>query len=286
MKPIMDIGSNSVRLRIFDGGKIVFNKKITSRLAADSRDGFLSADSMERTTLAVKSLLSDASPLGVSPDNVMAFATAAVRNSLNGKAYVNDLFEKTGVSAEIISGETEAEIGLSGALNGEDGGIIDIGGASSEIAVRSDGKIIYSHSLATGAVKLYDSFGEDFDALRDHTEKIVRDYGFVPGVKKLVGIGGTATSCAFALTGKPSYDPRLIQGFGVRRDDLALLLLRLSCMTEGERRKIFADPGRAKVIVCGASLLLSVLDYLGLDEYCAGEADNLEGYCLLKTGSL
>lgn len=282
----MDIGSNSVRLRIFDDGKTVFNKKITSRLAAGSSNGMLSRESMQRTTFAVKSLAACAEEFGVKPGEILSFATAAVRNSENGREYLKDLFSQTGVNAEIVSGETEAEIGLLGALGTEDGGIIDIGGASSEIAVRECKKTVYAYSLATGAVKLYDEFGEEFGKLREYTDKAVKNYGQVPKIKKLVGIGGTATSCAFALCGQKSYNPEVIQGFVVKREKLSQLLLRLSCMTEEERNGIFSDPGRAKVIVCGASLLLSVLDYLGLDEYYAAESDNLEGYCLLKTGSL
>ena len=287
MKAVLDIGSNSVRLRCFSDGKIMYNGKITSQLGENmSKDGLLDENSKTRTTKAVKTLAEKAEELGVARGNILAFATAAIRNSKDGRAYAEVLEKETGVNIDIISGETEAEIGLLGALSGGDGAVIDIGGASSELAVKKDGKVIYSHSLPFGAVTLYDECGEDFDKIITKTNELVKTYGQVPLLQKLVGIGGTATSVAHALSGQKTYVPEVIQGLIVKKEALKTLVLRLSVMTVEERNKIFADKKRARVIVCGGALLLAVLDYLKLEEFAAGEADNLDGYCLFKTGAL
>ena len=287
MKAVLDIGSNSVRLRCFSDGKIIYNEKITSQLGKNlSNSGVLDNDSKKRTTDAVCSLVKRAESLGVNRSALLAFATAAIRNSKDGREYALELERVVGVKIDVISGEQEAEIGLLGALSGADGAVIDIGGASSELAVKVKGSAVYSYSLPIGAVTLYDECGEDFNKILKRTGELVKLYGSVPQIKKLVGIGGTATSVAHALSGKKIYDPEVIQGLVVKKESLKALLLRLSVMTIEERNKIFKERSRATVIVCGGALLLSIIDYLNLDEYSAGEADNLEGYCLLKTGAL
>lgn len=288
MKAVMDIGSNSVRLRVFDCGVIAFDEKITSRLAEGSKKTGLITEEAEKRTLSAAATLALRAGVvcGVETGSVMAFATAAVRNSLNGERFISELFERTGIKARVLSGEEEAEIGLLGALDGGDGTLLDVGGGSSELAVKIGGKVEYSYSLGYGAVNLYDECGEDYAKIRRFTDELVKSYGSIPKIKRLVAIGGTATSCAYALIGKKQYDPRRVQDFEVTRENLNRLLARLSVMTAPEREAVFAEAGRGKTIVCGASLLSSVLDYLGLDGYFAGEKGNLEGYCLYRTGSL
>ena len=287
MKAVLDIGSNSVRLRCFSDGKIIYNGKITSQLGKNiSEDGLLDEKSKKRTTDAVKTLAEKAEELGAKRESILAFSTAAVRNSKNGKAYAEFLERETGIKIDILSGETEAETGLLGALSGGDGAVLDIGGASSELAVKKDGKIIYSHSLPFGAVTLYDECGEDYDKIMRLTGELVKTYGQVPEIKKLVAVGGTATSIAHAFSGQKTYVPEVIQGLKVEKSFLDPFVLLLSTKTIEERCELFEDKKRARVIVCGGALLSAVLGYLNLGEFYASEADNLEGYCLLKTGAL
>ena len=108
----------------------------------------------------------------------------------------------------------------------------------------------------------------------------------VPEIKKLVAVGGTATSIAHAFSGQKTYVPEVIQGLKVEKSFLDPFVLLLSTKTTEERGKLFEDKKRARVIVCGGALLSAVLKYLNLGEFYASEADNLEGYCLLKTGAL
>ena len=75
---------------------------------------------------------------------------------------------------EIVSGEEEASLGLAGALNGRDGGIVDIGGASSEISVCAGGKLVYSYSLDLGVVRLCDMCGQAEKDLRRGGGKVRR----------------------------------------------------------------------------------------------------------------
>ena len=121
--------------------------------------GLLSQDAMARTCRAIEEFKAYALREGA--QSVHCFATAAVRSARNGGDFTSLVREKTGVTVDVISGEEEAAIGLSGALGNADGGIIDIGGGSAELTLRAGGRVTYSKSLDVGAVRLYDLFGRD-----------------------------------------------------------------------------------------------------------------------------
>ena len=74
---------------------------------------------------------------------------------------------------EVISGEEEAEIGIIGALGDADGGLIDIGGASTEIIIKEQGELIYKKSVNIGVVRLLDMCGREKTLLVNACEKAV-----------------------------------------------------------------------------------------------------------------
>jgi exopolyphosphatase/guanosine-5'-triphosphate,3'-diphosphate pyrophosphatase len=148
---VIDLGSSSVRMCCISNGNVLFKKSIVTRLAENKANGLLDKISMERTADAVVDFYKEAKDLG---GQIYIFATAAVRNALNGRDFAGRLQELTGERVEILSGEQEAEIGILGALRGKDGALIDIGGGSTEIIVSRGGKIVYEKSLQLGAVNL------------------------------------------------------------------------------------------------------------------------------------
>ena len=156
---IIDIGSNSVRLMITDGCKSD-KMSVTTRLAEGMKDGFLSAAAITRTADAVAFLKGAAAVRGVK--EIYAFATAAVRKAKNGDVFCKTVYDLCGIKIDVISGKSEAEIGYRGALGNKDGGLIDVGGASSEVMVSKGGEIQYVYSLDIGAVKLIEDYVQLF----------------------------------------------------------------------------------------------------------------------------
>ena len=131
---------------------------------------------------------------------------------------------------EILSGEEEAEIGILGALGHKDGGIIDIGGASTEIIVRTDGQIAYEKSVDIGVVRLKDMCGREYSALASAAQKAVQTFGCVPTNQTMYAIGGTATTLGALSLGLQTYDSLKVTGVKITREqmsEMAAMLLQM-----------------------------------------------------------
>jgi len=277
---IIDIGSNSVRKQVFSGGKILLRQTITTQLAKDVENKKLANKSINRTFEGLDELI-----LGEKNQNtsLFAFATACVRNALNGKDFANEFFKKYGFNLEIISGEQEAELGILGALSGDDGSVIDVGGGSTEIATAREGKIIYAHSLQEGAVTLTDRFKKDFNATNEYLAVKFEEFADIKCENPLYAIGGTANTLAFIGTGLSEYDAEKSDGYKLTVSELkqrVLTFYELSGEQIAQRFNI--DQKRARVIHSGANLLLHALMKCNAKEVILTENDNLRGYYLKK----
>ncbi len=273
---IIDVGSNSVRLLLTDG--IFFEKNIiTTRLGEGlTKTKALTVESMMRTVNAIKTLSELAKTKGA--NNVFVFATAAVRESTNGDTFTQLVKDATGITVDVVSGENEAELGIKGALNGEVGGIIDVGGASTEVAYFDGEKTVYKKSLPMGAVKVYTEFNRDKAKIKKFASEAIKNYGeTINGNYK--AIGGTATTIASIDLNLKVYDPNLVDGHFISIDNLEKIVDKLFSLTPSEIIENYAiQPQRADIIAGGASILYAVCKHLNLNGITASEKDNLEGY--------
>ena len=131
---VLDIGSNSVRIMFAENGLTIKKNNIVTKLGEGINDyPFLRVMAMERTINAIKTFYAQAKEYGA--EKVYIFATAAVRYAKNKQEFIDLVKTETGLDLDVISGTDEANLGLLGALNGKKGGIIDVGGASSEVTV-------------------------------------------------------------------------------------------------------------------------------------------------------
>lgn len=278
---VIDVGSNSVRLMISDGKNTIEKLAQTTRLAEGMGSGkFLQKASIERSVNAIAGFIEYAKNKDV--DKFFVFATAAVRQAKNKQDFVDWVKQKCGLDVDVVSGENEALFGLLGTLNGKNGAIIDVGGASSEIAVVENNKLIYSKSLPIGAVVLRDNCGQDLEKGIDFVENTIKDYGFVPK-SEFYAIGGTATSIASIMQELEPYDPTKTDGFKIYYNALFDLTNKLYCMTVEERRKLKGlQKERAEVIAGGALILLKIMEKIGAEYIIVSEKDNLEGYLMNK----
>ncbi|MBQ3115544.1 MAG: Ppx/GppA family phosphatase [Clostridia bacterium] len=279
---VIDVGSNSVRLMISEGTTTLNKFVQTTRLAEGmNEDEILKTVAIERTVAAVSFFCDKAKSLGV--DKLFCFATAAVRKAKNGKVFVEKVKETCGVDVDVISGETEAKIGYMGALDGKDGAIVDVGGASTEIIVVKGGVQVYSKSLNIGAVVTTDICGQDYSASKTFIEDKIEEYGIVPN-SAFYAIGGTATTMVSIALGLEPYDPKKVHGYKLEKSQLSRLCDMLFSMSVEERKQIRGlQKDRAKVIANGANILLLAMEKVGADYFIVSESDNLEGYLKLKT---
>ena len=279
---VIDIGSNSVRRMLHDGERTISKTVKITRLAEGmGQDKLLSEQAVIRTASVVQNFVEQSKTENV--DKIYAFGTAALRQALNRDFFLKKVKDACGVDVEIISGEMEAEIGLMGALNRTDGGVIDIGGASAEVIVCKDEKKIYSKSLNIGVVKIKETCGHNKKSAREYIEESIKEYGDIP-LAKFYSIGGTATSIASILIGEKEYNPNKVNGFIIAKSQLLELVDKLYSMEISQIKNIQGlQAERAEVISGGALCLLAIMDKIGVNEITVSESDNLEGYLMVKT---
>ncbi len=282
---VIDIGSNSARLMFHNGRKTLYKRvKITALAENMGESKTLTRVAIERAAKSIKDYVELAKQENA--DKIYAFATAAVRYAVNKSEFLSRVKELAGIEVEVVSGDVEAELGVTGALNGADGGIIDIGGASTEILVTESSKKAYGKSLDIGVVKIKDCCGQDKDSVIDFCNKKILEYGDIPKTN-FYGIGGTATSISAMMLGLERYDPAQVDGYKIQIEQLEKLTEKLFSMTVEQRKKLKGlQPERANVIAGGAMLLLLIMKKIGLTYVTVSESDNLEGYLAYKTGNL
>lgn len=283
----IDIGSNSVRLATFADGKTLYKRIQTTRLGEGlSETGVMTDAAIERSALQVSSYLKSALDDGAV--KVYAFATAAVRSAANGQAFIKRVKELCNLDVDVISGETEAEIGLLGAIGNADGGMIDLGGASTEVTVKDGGKRVFSKSVNIGAVRLYDSCGRERDKLESAIEEKLSEYGdFTARKYDMYGVSGTATTLAALKCGLKEYDGKIVQGTKLAINEVEGYADRLLNTPIADICKLLTvDVRRADIIGGGALLLARLMRRLEIEQITVSDSDNLEGYVILKESGL
>jgi exopolyphosphatase/guanosine-5'-triphosphate,3'-diphosphate pyrophosphatase len=267
-----------------ENGLTLKKNNVVTRLGKGVNDyPFLLTSSMQKTVEAIKLFHAQAKEYGA--EKVYIFATAAVRSAQNKQEFIDLVKKETGLTVDVISGEQEAKLGLLGALNGKNGGIIDVGGASSEVTVAIADKIIYSYSLNLGSVRILDACGQDKESIKNLCKKAVQEYGQVP-MANFYGIGGTATTLASIAQELEPYDPTKVHGYILTKEKVFSLAESLNAKTVEERKKVLGlQPERAEVISGGAYLIYYIMDYLNIESITVSESDNLEGYLQVKEGN-
>jgi len=157
---VIDVGSNSVRLVVFDGAArspaYFYNEKLMCGLGAGMGEtGRLSQKGRERALAALTRFAALLRAMEARP--VIAVATAAVREAADGPAFVAEVRARTGLELTVLDGAEEARLAAQGVLlgwPGAEGVVSDIGGASMELAAVGAGEVGARRSLPLGPLRL------------------------------------------------------------------------------------------------------------------------------------
>lgn len=202
---IIDIGSNSIRLTLYEtegqNFHILFREKIMAGLAGYVEDGKLSAEGIECACAGLLTFRGILQTLEIG--HISVFATASLRNISNTEQALSVIRAATGYSVEVISGEDEARFGYAGAmqeLHLTGGAFLDIGGASTEIVTFENGAPVDCASFPIGSLSLYRRCVKKIlpgeGSLRRLRQEIARTIGVGGGAGApqplIVGVGGTA----------------------------------------------------------------------------------------------
>ncbi len=152
---VIDVGSNSVRLVVFDGAArspaYFFNEKVLCGLGRGLVEtGRLNPVGRARALAAIRRFALLAQGMGMT--NMTMVATAAMREAADGPEFRAQVEGATGLRMRVIDGPEEARLSAQGVLTGwpEARGLVcDIGGSSMEMAAIGDGQV---HRTATSAL--------------------------------------------------------------------------------------------------------------------------------------
>lgn len=270
-KAVIDVGSNSVRL-LLNGEKKIINTQLAEKADVG---GTLGKDPIARTAEAIRVLKEEAEREGA---KVWAFATEAVRSAKNKDEFL-DAVRAFGLDIDVLPPQKEAEIGFFGAYYGT--GVkatLDVGGASSELAVGDGKTLAYAHSLPIGTVRVKD-YSQDFYEQTAYVRKRVKEYGQVPAFEELIAIGGTSSSIVAIRDEVEPYDPKKIHMQTLMRKEIREVTDYINATPVEKRKDIKGlHPKKILVIPAGGAILLGVMEYLGIEKITVSETDNLEGY--------
>lgn len=278
MKAIIDIGSNSVLLLVGERNaagqvQVVRDEARTTRLSEGvAAAGVLSDVAIERTVqvLAEYRVLAGDVPL-------TAVATEGLRLATNQDAFVERAQRVLGSPVQLISGDEEARLSyLSVAREQPDVGelrVLDIGGASTELAV-GNGDVphsLMSHKI--GSVRLTERFvvsdpplASELQAVADAAMQAFTAQPVAPH-PVLHGLAGTVTTAAALLLGLARYDRERIDGSKFTAAQILDLRNELTHETLEKRSMRPCLPsGRADVIVAGLTILVEAMTHCGAEE--------------------
>ena len=195
---VIDIGSNSVRMVVFDGAArspaYFFNEKILCGLGRGlAETGRLSPEGRVRALAALRRFAILATDMHLT--SLTTVATAAVREAEDGEDFRAEAEAATGLSIDIIPGEEEARLSAQGVLLGWPGArglVCDIGGASMELAEIGENRVGRRVTSGLGPFRLNRIPGGK-KGMKDHVSKTLLELRAVVGGdhKALYLVGGS-----------------------------------------------------------------------------------------------
>lgn len=303
----LDLGTNNCRLLIArpsgENFTVIDAFSRVVRLGEGlSASGKLSDAAMERTLGALHVCAEKLRRRNV--HLARSVATEACRRASNGAAFIERVREETGIALDIISAQEEARLAVLGChILLEDGVgpavIFDIGGGSTELVLIEPGgpvpRILDWLSVPWGVVSLTDSVQPPDGTERGRAiryaemRRLVSD-SFAPFAERvadtakqsdtirLLGTSGTVTTLASIHLELPQYDRRAVDGLIVPSRSMRDISLRLSTMSEADRRTLpCIGDDRANLVVAGCAILESILDIWPARELAVADRGIREG---------
>ena len=273
----IDLGSNSCVLLVLERAedRIV---RVTSELALTrlsqglDASGALSPEAMDRSLQALSEFAAKARELGVL--SIHAVGTAALREATNQEVMIKAA-QDFGIDLRPITGLEEASLSFAAAQYGSSGPclMIDVGGASTELAWGGDQGFEGRVSLKCGSVRLAERLKLDAPMGDDQCAELfaVCRQAFEEAPKTidapLVAVAGTATTAAQVYLGLSGYDPDLLDQLTLGGDALRAMFNELRrCSLQERMKEWYLPQGRADVFPAGLALLITALDVYGQEQ--------------------
>jgi exopolyphosphatase/guanosine-5'-triphosphate,3'-diphosphate pyrophosphatase len=267
---VLDIGSNSVRLVVYERHARsltpLYNEKSACALGRGlAATGKLAYENVDRALTAIQRFALVAKLMRAG--KVYVLATSAVRDASNSKSFVDAVEETMGAPVRVLSGAEEAHFAALGVLAGIPGfsGVVgDLGGGSLELSAMTAGNESVGETHELGVIRIQDDSAgavakaQALAKQRLKTSDILRN----PPNSVFCAIGGTWRSLAKLHQVLRKYPLHMVQHYDTPAADI--LKLCEDIVTEYAATKTYTgaehmSSGRRELVPYGAAVLAEVL---------------------------
>ena len=279
---VIDCGTNSIKFHIGerqpDGSwKTIRDRAEVTRLGEGlDETGSIAPAAIDRAAEAIAGMVEEAETNHALA--IAAVGTAGLRIAKNSAEVVEAIRQRAHVTVRVISGEEEsrlAYLAVKAGIGLAEGrlAVFDTGGGSTQLTFGSGDRVDERWSVDVGAVKYTDRFGlageVSKETLQEALAAIATDLARLDGrepVDALVGMGGAITNITAVKHRLATYDPDVVQGTVLTRDEIDRQIELYRTRDAAGRREIVGlQPKRADVILAGACIVRTVMDKLGRD---------------------
>lgn len=268
---IIDIGSNSIRLVVYQGPErlpaILFNEKVMAGLGRGlAETGAIAADGLKMARDALARFAAVSREMDVT--RLRTVATAAVRDASNG-AILLKCARDLGLDVELLSGEQEAIAagqGVISAIPEADGIVGDLGGGSLELVRVRGGEVSDRVSFPLGVLRIAAIRDKGPGALERQVHKALKTAGWLgrgDGLP-LYLVGGSWRALGRLDMHLGQYPLPVIHQYTMEPQAIARLGRTISHVNKAWLRGV---PGlssaRITTLGDGAALLSALLKHLG-----------------------
>lgn len=220
---VIDIGSNSVRLVVYDGPARlpvpIFNERISCRLGRGiAQTGTLDPEGVALAIQTLTRFCNLAQELGI--ERLELLGTAAVRDASDGPDFTRRVEAMFDRPVRVLSGAEEARLGALGIISGlpeADGTVGELGGGSLDLVALSRGEFGPSATLPLGHLRLSEESGGDIE----HADEIIT--GHLAGLDWLedmaghdfFAVGGACRAIARISIGQSEYPLRVLDNYTI-----------------------------------------------------------------------
>lgn len=298
---VFDIGTNSIHMLIVEirpdlSFEVLGHEKDTTRLGDGSFESRkLKKSSIQRALGVIERFYKIAKAAGVK--KMTGVATSAVRDAKNGREFVREVYRRTGMRIQVISGHEEGRlIELAARSSIETRGqktlVIDIGGGSMELIAGDGKKRDYLESFPLGVARLTDLFlhkdppsEKELRALEEHVGKSLKKA--VKTIRKtkpqvVIGTAGTLINLGSMVYEAETSKPlELINHYDLDCDKLKKVHEKLIQTPLKERLNYPGlDSKRADIIIAGSVLVMTLMKMLKVDTITVCDRGIREGMVL------
>lgn len=283
---IIDIGSNSVRLVVYEGlsrsPTVMLNEKVLCGLGKGvAKTGKLDEEASTRALAAIRRFKQISSQIGASQLHILA--TAASREAENGKAFVSDVEEICGTKVQLLSGEMEAYYAGLGAKSGFHSpiGIVgDLGGGSMEL-IATNAKLGDGYTTPLGGLRLQEASKDKASVARKIARKELSkvDIKWSSENKTFYAIGGTWRALARLHMMDCEYPVDVVHDYTLKTKDYVEFCKKVINEDLSSFKGIEdISKNRQNLLPFGASAMIETLDRLGASQVSTSATGLREGY--------